>query len=268
MNYFFNFLAKFTLILLLFTGCETTLEENPDNDSPFIAQLSVSPMEVSFDRETDHVKDTTITIDVSGQVKQLTENTELRYSLTNVQNEELLDDGNFDLSSISPGIGNFDDTISLEVSTSTINNYLISVIVTNNSGNGNYAQVVLKVNGISGLPPTIIAAANPADYTIPESGTENVRFTAKVTDPDGQDNVEGVFLRLFSRTTGEVNNSPFELFDDGQSMGDQAEGDSLYTLTFPVSSDNQPDTYDVHYYAIDRSALVSDTVKTTFTLVE
>ncbi|MDZ7806854.1 MAG: hypothetical protein U5K71_07035 [Gracilimonas sp.] len=233
-----------------------------------ITHFNISPGEINFEGVTDQVFDTTLTINITGQINQISENTLTYFSITDIQNDQKIDEGNLNLFSVSQGIGNFDQDLSLTVSTSTINNFLVIVIATDVNGNGNYAQSALKVNGISNSPPEILEVENPSEYPIPQSGTENIRFTAKVADKDGQSNIEGVFLRLISRTSGEATNSPYELYDDGQSFGDMVASDSVFTLTFPVSSENQPDTYDIHYFAADRAGLVSDTVKTTFTLVE
>lgn len=267
MNLLNKLLTGLTLSLIVFVGCEMAVEDLHEINPPTILQLSLSPQNLNFENENVQIKDTTIALNISGQVRPVTENTDLYFSFIDFQSGDLLIEDTLSLSLISPEVGNFDHAFSFEISTSTVNNYVVQVVATDKTGNGNYAQTTLKVQGVSNLPPLIIEANNPIEYQIPSSGSESVSFTAKVTDADGQNNIEGVFLRLFSRTTGEASNSPFELFDDGQSMGDVVSGDSLYTLTFPVSSDNQPDTYDLHYYAVDRSGLTSDTVKTTFTLI-
>jgi hypothetical protein len=265
-----NFLGSLILFLclILFISCETSFDNNISNDLPFITEFSISPEDINFDNLTTEVIDTTINVNISGQVKKITEDTRLIFSVTDIQNNVQVEEGNLNLTSISPLNGNFDKNIVIEVSTSTFSNFLVVVTATDKNGNGNYAQSVLKIKGISNSAPQIIEVDNPTEYVIPQSETENIRFTAKVIDEDGQNNIQGVFLRLISRTTGEASGSPFELYDDGQSLGDQVASDSVFTLTFPVSSDNQPDTYDIHYFATDRGGLSSDTVKTSFSLIE
>lgn len=268
MNLFLKSLTGLISCFFLFTGCETSVENEINVDTPLITQFSISPDEVNFNRETDRINDTTLTINFSGQVQNTPENTNTYFSITDIQNNVLIREGNFDLTAVTTELVSFDQDIAIQISTTTISNFLIMVTVTNSNGIGNYAQGILKINGISNSSPEILEVNNPDEYIIPDSGTENIRFTAKVTDIDGQNNIESVFLRLLSRSTGEVANSPFELYDDGESLGDQVASDSIYTLTFPVSSDNRPDTYDIKYYATDRAGLVSDTVSTIFRLVE
>lgn len=268
MKHLLTSIGGINLYLVLLSGCETSIEDKL-HDIPFsIAQFNVSPKIVDFEGQTDEVYDTTLSIELSGQIEKATEGTRTTFSVTNMQDSNMIIEGLVTLDLNSDGIGTFIQEIPYTLSTTTISNILVVVIVTNENGIENYAQSVIRVNGISNVPPEVLYADNPTEYTIPQSGTENVRFVANVTDEDGQNNIDGVFLRLISQTNGETTNSPFQLFDDGQSLGDQVVNDSLYTLTFPVSSENLPDTYNIYYYAIDRAGLVSDTVKTTFTLVE
>lgn len=268
MDFNHKFITVLILSSVLLAGCETGIEKDGSDFSPVITQFSVTPGEINFEGQTDEIFDTTLTFNISGQIRQITADTRTYFSITDIQSDQRIDEGNLNLVSTSTGTGNFGQNLTFTVSTSTISNFLVIVTATDVNGNGNYAQSVINIDGISNSPPEIIDVNNPTEYTIPQSGTDNIRFTAKVTDEDGQNNIEGVFLRLISQTTGEPANSPFELFDDGQSFGDQVASDSVYTLTFPVNSENQPDTYDIHYFAIDRAGLVSDTVRTTFTLIE
>lgn len=268
MNHLLTFIGGLCLCLVLFAGCETGIEDRVPDATSYIKQLNVTPGVVDFRGQTDQVFDSTLSLELSGQIGETTEATRITFSVTDIQEPDKSIEGAIPLNPITGGNGTFIEEIPYTISTSTTTNILVVVTVTDESGNGNYAQSVIRVSGISNSPPEIINADNPTEYSIPLSGTENIRFMAKVTDEDGQNNIEGVFLRLISQTNGEAANSPFELFDDGQSFGDQTANDSLYTLTFPVNSENQPDSYNIFYYAIDRSGLVSDTVKTTFTLVE
>lgn len=268
MNHLLTFIGGLCLCLVLLAGCETGVEDRVPDATSYIKQFNVTPGVVDFRGQTDQVFDSTLSIELSGQIEEATEATRISFSVTDIQEPDKGIEGIIHLNPITRHNGTFIEEISYTISTSTTTNILVVVTVKDESGNGNYAQSVIRVNGISNSPPEIIYADNLTEYSIPQSGTENIRFMAKVTDEDGQNNIEGVFLRLISQTNGEAANSPFKLFDDGQSFGDQTADDSLYTLTFPVNSENQPDTYNIFYYAIDRAGLVSDTVKTTFTLVE
>ncbi|MDR9419025.1 hypothetical protein [Gracilimonas sp.] len=252
-------------ILTLFQACDSTNSPNsPLENSPFISDFSISPSIIEFQSGKDEFKDTTVAVTLSASVQDLIEEDIPRYVIVDKRDNEILYDG--ELNQVDGN--NFERVVNIETNTTSFEQYIINLFIADESGAGNYAQGKLTITGLSNNPPEILEVNNPEEYERPSSGSEDVQFTAKVTDVDGQNSISGVFLRLISQTTGEVANSPFRLFDDGTSLGDQVANDSVYTLTFPVSSTNQLQTYDILYYAIDQGGLVSDTVKTTFSIVE
>lgn len=248
-------------------GCDTSIEpENPLETGPLITDLQVTPQNVVFNSVDDGIRDTTVVINFEVS----TENLEPEYPPLLILNDRftntLILENEMEISSVDP------DRYLLEVSINTrttlFKEYDSQVIVQNGSGDFNYAQASVSLTGFSLSPPEILEVSNPDSVLRPTSGTDFYPFTAKVTDPEGQETLESVFLRIINPESGEVNNSPFRLYDNGTEGGDQSAGDSLYTITFPVDANSQLQTFDLLYFAIDKGGLVSDTVRTTFSIVE
>lgn len=249
-------------------GCDKT----PDpasvlEEAPAITRIQVHPNIVEFTAEEDGFKeDTTIIVEVFISTVNTPDNQLPLYILTDDESGEEVATGTFDIE--NSGTGEFRTVIPLETSTTSFKKFIITAYYSANMGNGNYAQTSLRISGISNEPPEILETDNPNETQLPSSGNQNVSFIAKVTDEDGQGTIENVFMRLISQTNGEVNNSPFILYDDGINGGDETANDSLFTLTLQINDQNQPDTYSLEYFAIDQGGLVSDTVTSTFSLIE
>ncbi len=160
--------------------------------------------------------------------------------------------------------------IPFETRTTLFEEFKVIVLAQDQSGNFNYAEGSLNLLGFSEIPPEILDVDNPESLQRPAEGEDDepVPFLAKVTDEEGLDTIESVFMRLISRESGEVTGSPFQLYDNGEAGGDVTANDSVFTRIFRFGSDNQLQTYDILYYAVDKGGLVSDTVKSTFSIVE
>lgn len=157
-------------------------------------------------------------------------------------------------------------TFEIQTTTTSIEDYIVNVIYSHKAGL--YIQKELNIKGFSNSRPQLISVDNPVSVSRPISGTKPVVFTAKATDADGQNTLQGVYMRLISQVSGEVSASPFTMYDDGTTAGDAVANDSTFTITLQINSDNQLETYNIHYYAVDKGGLVSDTLKTTFSIVE
>lgn len=263
----FYSLVLLALVWTVIASCDDALTPKDfDEQQPYVQNLVVNPSTISFDPETDGQKDTTLTLDVTVDGFNFEVDSVPYYSVFLGDDENPILQDKF-LVNFSP-ITTFQASIPIETKTYFFETYTV-LITPSLSGNfTNFAQSIMIQTGVPFNAPTIIEAINPEEVQRPSSGNVNVRFQAKATDIDRQKNLDGVFLRLISRTSGEVNNSPFQLFDDGERAGDQSANDSVFTLTFPVNSGNQLQTYDILYYAKDKSGLVSDTIKTVFKIVE
>ncbi len=268
MSYKFYSLVLFTTIwVLAFASCDDTLTPKDfDEQQPYVQNLVVSPSEITFDPQTDGQKDTTLNLNITVNGFNFGVDSVPYYSVF-VGNEDFPSiQGKFPVN-FSP-ITTFQTSIPIVTNTIDFETYTLLITPSLSGNNQNFAQAIITQTGVPINAPEILEVNNPTEVERPSNGEILVPFTSKVRDIDGQNNIEGVFLRLISQTSGEVANSPFELFDNGNSGGDQIASDSVYTVTFPVSSNNELQTYDILYYAKDKSGLVSDTVRTTFSIVD
>jgi hypothetical protein len=248
------------VVAIVFIQCDATREPPPVVQiTPTIRSFIVEPNKVSFDKDTDGFKDTTLTFDIRLTVDNDINDFSYTYTIFDRVTNEILHRGN--LQNSSPEI--YADAFDIETSTTAFLDYLVEVYVFEDDGNLIYAQSNIDINGFANAAPQIRFADNPEVVLLPNEGTETVTFKAKVTDDDGQNTIDGVFLRLISRTSGEVSGSPFPLLDNG-TQEDEIAADSVFTTSFNINSSNQPETYDILYYAKDLGGLVSDTVRTTF----
>lgn len=156
--------------------------------------------------------------------------------------------------------------VPLQTRTTYFNEYRVIVTAVSEMGRSTYAVASLNYKGFSEAAPQILSVTNPDSVTKPADNTDLYPFTAKVTDIEGQDTIEGVFVRIINPVSGEVNNSPFQLFDDGTNGEDITARDSVYTITFPVDPESQAQTFDLLFYAVDKGGLTSDTLTTQFTI--
>ncbi|MDR9415951.1 MAG: hypothetical protein RI564_06695 [Gracilimonas sp.] len=260
-----------SLLLILSVGlisCDsTTSPENPLSDSPAIESFDLSPTEVEFTLEDDGFKDTTVTISLNSLISNLNTDQNPQYAISSKSSGETVLEG--ELSPSKSQQYNFRAEANLPTTTTSIEDYIVNVFFEDNPKV--YAQTGFSIQGFSNNPPEIKSVENPDEVEIPSSGSTPIQFKAKVTDEDGQNTIEAVYMRLISNSTGEVSGSPFQLLNDGQTSGDSGDEtaqDSVFTLTLEISNANQPDTYDLEYYAIDRGDLVSDTVKSTLIIRE
>ncbi|MFD2532229.1 hypothetical protein [Gracilimonas halophila] len=236
-------------------------------DAPAITHIQVQPKNVEFTVEEDGFKDdTTITVEVFVSTINISNDQPPLYIMADKGSGTEIAAGTFDI--INSENGDFRIEIPIETSTTSFEEFIINAFPSSNTGVGNFAQASFEISGISNNAPVILETDNPDEIQLPSSGNQNVTFTAKVTDEDGQNTIENVFMRLISKTNGEVGNSPFPLYDDGTNGGDEIANDSLFTLTFQINEQNQSDTYFLEYFAIDQGGLVSDTVTSTFSIIE
>lgn len=246
-------------------ACDPTAgPEDILKDSPSITNLEISPSEVVFSSQNDGIKDTTVQVSFEVSVLNPGVSRQLTLSIIDRNSNDVVVQQTLDESSTD---NQYQATVSFETRTTFFNEYVVYVRFANNF-NSSYAQGNLNIIGFSLVAPEILSANNPSSVSRPSSETNLYRFTAKVTDQEGIDTIEGVFVRIFNRATGEVNSSPFTLYDDGSNGEDVSAGDSVYTAAFPVNPESQLQTFDLLYYAVDKGGLVSDTVQTTFTITQ
>lgn len=251
------------LVAIGFYSCdEVTSPKNILEEEPYLSHLFVSPEEIVFLPEYGF-KDTTITGLVEARFENHKNLDEPKVVVIN-ESGEIIDEQ--PLEYVDSRTNLYAASFSINTNTTAFEKYVINIIYSQSKVL--YIQKNLNVIGFSNAKPRLLSVNNPTSVSRPAAGTIPVTFTAKATDDDGQNTLEAVYMGLISQTSGEVAGSPFEMFDDGSSGGDLIASDSTFTLTLEINSSNQLQTYDIHYFAIDKGGLVSDTVKTTFSIVE
>lgn len=262
MNKLFICIGAVFLFLAGFYSCDsTTAPDEILKDLPVVTQFSVSPNEIVFTQDQGFA-DTTITITVNASFSQPFNTNVPLVVIHNKQSNEIVNEQ--PMTPTDSGNNSYFSEVEISTTTTSFEHYIVNLIYDEESGN--YAQTFVSVNGFSNAPPVILETYNPPTASLPSAGTKPIAFTAKVTDADGQTTLEGVYLDLISQVTGAVNQ--FELFDDGTSGNDAVANDSTFTVTLEIDPTRQLQSYDIHYFAIDKGGLSSDTIKTTFSIVE
>ena len=238
-------------------------------DAPAITRIQVQPKNVEFTIEEDGFKDdTTITVQVFVSTINISDDQPPLYIMADKGSGTEIATGTFDI--INSENGDFRIEIPIETSTTSFEEFIINAFPSSNTGVGNFAQASFEISGISNNAPVILETDNPNEIQRPSSGEIPAIFTAKVTDQDNQNTIDKVFIRIINLESGEVQGSPFEMFDDGSTFGDDVANDSTYTWSLPVTpTDNNPNrSFDIKYFAIDQGGLSSDTLTSTFSIIE
>lgn len=250
------------LILFLFAGCDDITTE--ETESPVsILSLEAEPVYIEFTPELPEM-DTTINVSLLLQLKEAT-NSEIRYTL--VRNRELLQETTLEPVSDTEYQAEFE----LNLNTARSEQYTIHAYAPN-AVNSETAETSIRIISQLGISPVVEDAFNTEVVQIPGAGAqERVDFYARVVHPADQSLIARVDFLLIDSAGNPI--GPIEMFDDGvfnEPAGfiDEVAGDSLYSRALFVDSGNNPDTYDVLYYAIGTNGVSSDTVQTTLQIVQ
>ncbi len=251
------------LLGFILLNCDSTV--SPDDkliENPIVRAVTLSPQEITF-IPTDGFKDTTITILVEAIIENVSSVTPPGYAIRDRYTSEFIASG--ELISDDNSVNHRAD-IRISTTTTSFEEYLVEVYAYNSSGNGNFYQRFLSIDGFSNSRPEITETNSPGTIVRPTSGEIPAIFTAKVTDADGDNTISRVFLRVIDQTSGEVTGSPFDMADDGTSLGDQTANDFIYTWSLPVTQTSgiQDRDFDIEFFALDQGGIYSDTVRTTF----
>jgi len=250
-------LALLVLSLFVHTCDETPGINSLDIAPPQLTDMTLSPGDLQFDREIDGVKDTLIRFDISVRNK---DNRPLDFSPEVIINDT---DNNilynvYELDSYDTSTGRYSGSFSIQTNTNLFKNYEIIVFARNSEQElGNRIIRKLRILGIPGIKPIIQSATiTPAIAQIPLAGqpARRIDFVANVFDEDGLENIEQVFMRLISETTGPLG-TPFLL-----TPGSLSGAARSYSTTLEIGSSNSPDKIQVLFYADDKSGLRSDTL--------
>ena len=265
MKHLIHYALLFFYISLLLLNCDSTVTTNLQTlDSTYISSLTVQPSFIKFSLDSDGYKDTTVNISVSSKIVLNKNELVPRFIVTNLTNRKVVTSG-----TLSPTESNiFTTNFELATSTTISQNYIVQVFVFDNSGNSNTAEHNIELVGFANARPEIIEVSNPTEVIIP-SGSDVliVPFTAKVTDVDGQSNIDQVFIEFINSDRSILVPKPNTLLDNGQNE-DVAANDSVYTIAFTINSNNTPANRTARYFAVDQAGLFSDTLTTTFNIVQ
>jgi len=252
---------KFTLLLIIAAGV-IACDETPGINSielkpPQLTELILNPGDISFDRQKDGVKDTLIKYQISVKIKNGGSlDSPPQYFITDNDSKARVKEG--EITIFDPVNQKYSTSFSIQSNTNLFKSFTVTVYALNSENElGNRITRTFKLSGIPGLKPIISDAnINPSRAQIPASGQPALRidFTADVRDPDGLENIEIVFMRLVSETTGPVG-SPFQL-----TAGTITASTRRYSTSLEINSSNSPDKYRVLFYADDKAGLRSDTL--------
>lgn len=262
-------MVLFSIFWIGIVSCDDGLTPKDYNEAaPYVQELTVNPSIIAFDPILDGQKDTTVSLNLTVRGFNFKPDSVPYYSVfftgsdfPFIQNKFLV---NFS------SLTTFQANVVIPTNTIRFESYTILVTPTLQGSNQNYAQSIIKQTGVPINAPQILEVNNPEEVEIPSgSNTEVVLFTSKVTDLDGQTNIDKVFLNFRNSDGTLLSASPFEMFDDGgSSNGDVTASDSVYTTTFTINSSNTPNNRTALYWAIDKSGLSSDTLETPFNIVD
>ncbi|MCH8556522.1 MAG: hypothetical protein LAT84_01810 [Balneolia bacterium] len=253
------------LLLFFIAACDSPPGATPYEEIPApFSSMSIDPSVVVFD-STQEISDTTLTIQIEAGLKPdaITNNPQFtvsRHGSSTVFREGLLQPGNN-----NTVVGSFTFT----VPSNTFQDFTIYVFDETEGGRvSSTFQTQLQLQGFTTQPPQILSFTFPSVVQIPVEGFQPIRFETEVEHPQGQAQIQTVFLALFDTAGNQLGGEPFTMLDDGDEggSGDLEEGDGIFTRTLEIGPNNQPDTYEVLTWAIDRQGLSSDTLSSTLTI--
>lgn len=273
MSYKFYSLVLLALSLTVIVSCDDTLTPKDfDEQQPFVQNLVVSPSEITFDPQIDGQKDTTLNLNITVKGFNFGVDSVPYYSIF-VGNEDIPSIQEKFPVNFSP-ITTFQTSIPIVTNTIDFETYTLLITPSLDGNNQNFAQAVITQTGVPINAPEILEVNNPAEVEIPNDDSQvRVRFTAKVIDRDGQNNIDRVFIEFKNEDGSVLIPDPNILYDDGintsnTERGDLVANDSVYTIQFFINSSNTPTNRTVNYFAIDKSGLRSDTLELPFNLVD
>ncbi len=157
---------------------------------------------------------------------------------------------------LTPSGGRYSGGETLAIPRGETGLYVITVTAFDNVGQvGNEVTGLLHFASENLGPPVISEIEGPMTFLPPGE----LRLIAVVTDPDGLGNIARVEV---TTPTG----VPFDMFDDGASLGDEVAGDGRYTATFDVPSAT-PGDQTFTFVATDNFGAESEEVSFTVTIL-
>lgn len=252
------------MVTVVGVGCDSPPgPDDPSVSHANIKEVTVEPDSISFE-EAEMVRDTSVNITIGATITNVEPSAQPSYVIRKSDERAAISSGSL---SATDSNDTYEASVTLNLTTATFATFHVYIYADAPNPDGSWVQAPIRVTGFPGSPPIIHDVANPDTVVKPSGDTvKNVAFRAEVSDPDGQDNIAQVAFNLVR--SGDTLDT-IDLFDDGSDeSGDSVAGDSVYTQVLSVNSDNESATYDIHYFARDKSGLFSDTVRTTFTITD
>ena len=268
----------FAIVLLSVTllSCELDSVEVVDTTSaiPVLVQTTVSPIFVNTSGYPPSQKtiDTTILI-IARLDKAYPNSVTVFYQIEDPDKSTLIsgtlsDDGK------EPDQANSDGTYTakavVKFSSTLLGTYAVKTYASNLNGDQSVQMSSsLTVFNSSNAPPQLSALDAPDTVLVPSGSTPSlVKVSVTVTDSQGLSDIVSVTLRSLRPDSTVA--GLFPLYDDGSSSvqptfnivsGDSVANDGRYTLTIPIFSNTQKNTFrDFIFTATDRSSTISNTI--------
>ncbi len=260
----------YLLVFVLLVSCNDNPVINKiQTQNTLFSQVSIAPQDIYL--KNTGSSDTTVTVNLSVVVQDpsLLKGKPL-YSIKDVQSGQSAGGGS--LSTYDSSSKTYSGSFDLQLNPTSNVEFQVTIYGMDQNGRITNSFVgTVHASGQKGKPPVIIYAANPDTVHIPVSGTVTFDFKAKVTDPDGQNNID--YVKLDLQKDGTQSFSTFQMYDDGSvtnlngsSSGDAVAGDSVYTRRFQIDSNTGQNTFTIKYYSRDKNGLGSDTLTTHFVI--
>lgn len=238
---------------LLLVGCDSVTDGQPlDARPPEVSDFAFSPDSLDFD---DVLAGDSAAVELALSVRAADPDGRIdrvRYTVTG-QFEGVIAAGTM----TDGGDGVYTAAPAFRLGRDQRGRYSVLVYAVDDGGLlSNEARGLFILAGIGLGPPVVEAIDGPAEFRPPGV----LRFVVTVADPDGLGDIARVEL---TAPAGGV----FQLFDDGQTFGDEVAGDGRFTAAFDVP-EAAPGPQTFVFRAFDRDGLVSEDVPFTVTILE
>jgi hypothetical protein len=223
----------------------------PTGEPPALASISVTPSDVDVtDLSEGAVSEGRVRFTVEIEVEARSAGSgieEIRYT---IRRPDRLSGGIVTTGTLQANGNRYNASVDIDLPVGAVGNYQVVVTARGPGGTlSNQMAAMLRYRADGSAPVIEEVVATPNPFRPP--GTLTIIVTA--SDPDGLENIAGVFGET---PTG----AEFELFDDGQTFGDEVAGDGRFTARFDVDAAT-PGTQTFRFWAIDLIGLRSEVVE-------
>jgi len=247
------------VLIVFFVGCDSPAGNNNLVTSPvLLSELQINPSDIIIGPATEEeIREFDFL--VRANMQRLDGFNDPIVRVVHLKNNEVLLNQGMTLTS-----GNtYTTEVQLSASTTELNEYQFFVFSESTTGNiSNTLSQQVRIVGALSQPPFLEFLNHPEIVTIPTSGTTPIRFEASVIHPNGQANIEQVLLDLFDSQGVQLGGTSFQM-----QLDDTPGNANIYSITFQINPNNQPEVYDIRAFAIDRLSVSSDTLFSTMTFV-